>query len=58
MTEREKVIAFNRQTRDALLVVYEELNNGQRQKLLRNERVKELFERYKVLEAINSNGSI
>lgn len=50
MSERNKAIHFNRETRDALRTVYDELNHGQRQKLLKNEKVKELFERYKVLE--------
>ena len=50
MSERDKAVAFNRATRDALRLVYNELNNGQRQKLLKSEKVRELFERYRVLE--------
>ena len=49
MTERERAVAFNRQTRDALKAVYEALNHGQRQKLLKNEIVKEIFDRYRVI---------
>lgn len=49
MTERERAVAFNRQTRDALRTVFEELNQGQQKKLLKNETVEELFERYRVI---------
>lgn len=49
MTERERAVAFNRQIRDALKTVYEALNQGQRQKLLKNEMVKELLDRYRVI---------
>ena len=34
------------QTRDALQLVYDTLNHGQQQKLLRNEEVKRLFDLY------------
>lgn len=37
-------------TRNALRTVYEALNNGQQKKLLKNEKVAKLFERYNVLE--------
>lgn len=50
MTEREKAVAFNRETRDALRTVYNELNQGQRQKLLRATEVNSLFGRYGVLK--------
>lgn len=36
------------ETRDALQTVYDELNNGQQKKLLKNNTVKELFDRYGV----------
>lgn len=36
------------ETREALQTVYDSLNKGQRQKLLKNEAVKALFERYGV----------
>lgn len=38
------------ETHDALQAVYDNLNKGQRQKLLKNEKIKELFERYGVIE--------
>lgn len=49
MTELERAIGFNREIRAALLTVYNELNQGQQQKLLKNEKVKALFERYGVV---------
>ena len=55
MTERERAVAFNRETRNALRTVYDELNRGQRQKLLKAEAVNRIFERYGVLED-NENG--
>ena len=36
------------ETKEALQTVYDELNNGQRNKLLKNEAIKALFERYEV----------
>lgn len=44
----DRVHDYNRQTREALQTVYDALNKGQRQKLLKNEDVKALFERFKV----------
>lgn len=40
---------FN-ETHDALKTVYDGLNQGQRKKLLKNEKIKEMFERYGVIE--------
>lgn len=37
------------QTRFALQTVYDALNKGQRQKLLKNEEIKVLFDRYGVI---------
>lgn len=48
MTELEKAKAFNQEIQAALLTVYDELNQGQQQKLMKNEKVKALFERYGV----------
>lgn len=47
---------FN-ETHDALQAVYDGLNQGQRKKLLKNEKIKELLERYKVIkeEEVNYN---
>lgn len=36
------------ETREALQTVYDALNNGQQKKLLKNEKVAKLFERYNV----------
>lgn len=49
MTELERAKAFNQEIRAALLTVYGELNHGQQQKLLKDEQVKALFERYGVV---------
>ena len=49
MTELEKAKAFNQEIQAALLTVYDGLNQGQQQKLLKDESVKALFDRYGVL---------
>lgn len=43
-----KVAAIKDETKNALQEVYNELNNGQQNKLLKNEAIKALFERYGV----------
>lgn len=48
MTELEKAKAFNQEIQAALLTVYQALNQGQQKKLLKDEKVKLLFERYGV----------
>lgn len=48
MTLKEKVLAYNAEIREALQTVYSELNNGQRKKLLKSDKVKSLFDRYKI----------
>lgn len=45
---KEKTQAVITNTRDALQTVYDSLNNGQQKKILKNEQVKELFDRYGV----------
>ena len=47
-TLNEAVNACKEETREALQTVYDELNNGQQKKLLKNETVKALFEMYEV----------
>lgn len=47
-TLNEAVAACKAETREALQTVYDELNNGQQKKLLKNEAIKALFERYGV----------
>ena len=48
MTLLDKVIAYNLEIKTALLIMYNALNQGQRKKILKNEKVKTLFERYGV----------
>lgn len=44
----DRVAAVKEETKSALQEVYNELNNGQQKKLLKNEAIKALFERYGV----------
>lgn len=44
----DRVAALKEETKNALQEVYNELNNGQQKKLLKNENIKALFERYGV----------
>lgn len=46
---KDKVLAYNREVKEALQTVYNELNKGQRKKLLKSEVVKAMFERYGVV---------
>ena len=48
MTLLDKVIAYNLGIKIALQIMYNALNQGQRKKILKNEKVKTLFERYGV----------
>lgn len=45
---RERVIAYNTEVKSALQAVYNDLNQGQRKKLLRNPVIRAMFERYGV----------
>lgn len=45
---RERVIAYNAEVKAALQMIYDDLNQGQRKKLLRNPTIRALFERYGV----------
>ena len=49
---REKIIAYNKEVKEALETIFTELNKGQQKKLLKNEKVKALFARY----GINTGG--
>lgn len=49
MTLTDKVIAYNREVKDALQTVYNALNQGQQKKLLKSEVVKAMFDRYGVV---------
>lgn len=48
MTLKEKVLAYNKEIKEALETIYNEINQGQQKKLLNSEKVKALFERYKI----------
>ena len=45
---KERVIAYNKEVKAALQAVYNDLNHGQRKKLLRNPAIRAMFERYRV----------
>lgn len=45
---RKKVIEYNTEVKTALQEVYNDLNHGQRKKLLRNPSIRAMFERYGV----------
>lgn len=45
---RDRVIAYNAEIKAALQAVYNNLNQGQRKKLLRNPAIRAMFERYGV----------
>nr|DAP90709.1 MAG TPA: hypothetical protein [Caudoviricetes sp.] len=47
-TLRERVISYNKEVKAALQAVYNDLNHGQRKKLLRNPTIRAMFERYGV----------
>lgn len=48
MTLVDKVIAYNFEIKSALLTMYNALNPGQQKKILKDEKVKALFDRYNV----------
>ena len=45
---RERVIAYNTEVKATLQAVYNDLNHGQRKKLLRNPAIRAMFARYGV----------
>ena len=45
---RDRVISYNTEIKAALQAVYNDLNHGQRKKLLRNPAIRAMFERYGV----------
>lgn len=45
---KERAIAYNTEVKAALQEVYNDLNQGQRKKLLRNPAIRAMFERYGV----------
>ena len=42
------VTSYKNETRDALQTVYDSLNNGQQKKIVKEDKVKALFDRYGV----------
>ena len=44
----DKVIAYNIEIKTALQTMYDALNHGQQKKILKNGKVKALFDRYSV----------
>lgn len=48
MTWVEKTQVLKTETHDALQIIIDELNQGQRRKLIKNEAVKALLDRYEV----------
>lgn len=44
----DRVAAVKTDTKNALRTIYDALNHGQQQKILKNEEVKALFDRYGV----------
>jgi hypothetical protein len=49
-TDLDKAVeTAKNETRDALQLVYDSLNHGQQQKILKEEAVKALFDRYGVI---------
>lgn len=44
----DKVAAVKMETKNALQIIFDELNHGQQKKILKNEKVKALFDRYGV----------
>lgn len=44
----EKVAQIKTETKDALQTVFDSLNQGQQKKIVKEEKVKELFDRYGV----------
>jgi hypothetical protein len=49
MTYTDKAQAVFDETKNALQTVYDALNKGQQQKILKDEEVKALFDRYEVI---------
>ena len=45
---KEQIISYNTEVKAALQAVYNDLNQGQRKKLLRNPVIRAMFERYGV----------
>lgn len=47
-TLKERAISYNKEVKAALQAIYNDLNHGQRKKLLRNPTIRAMFARYGV----------
>lgn len=45
---KERVLAYNKELKEAIETILGELNQGQKKKLLNNQTVKALLDRYKI----------
>lgn len=50
ITLTNRVAQAKAETREALQTVYDALNHGQQKQIVKNEKVKALFERYEVIQ--------
>lgn len=48
MTLQEKALAYNRSEKEIIETIWNELNKGQKKKLLRNPVIKAWLEKYKI----------
>ena len=48
MTLQEKTLAYNREAKEVIGTIWNELNKGQRQKLLKNPVIRVWLEKYKI----------
>ena len=51
MDLKEMAIEYNKQMKESLSLIFNELNNGQRKKLLNNPKVKALLKKYGIIES-------
>ena len=49
MSYRERVLQYNNEIKESLSLIYNELNAGQQKKLLKNDTIKSLLTKYKVI---------
>ena len=48
MTLTEKALEYNRMLKESLQLIFDELNPGQTQKILKNEEIKRLVDRFHI----------
>lgn len=49
MTELEKALEFNKQTKEAVSIIYNSLNQGQQKQIAKDPAAKAVLERYGVI---------